>query len=161
MLDIIFFRVGGFFDSATAIQIGLTSNILKVTIVGVVMTLHATFKSPNNCISGISSIIVVDNSMCSASKVDKEISVCSFLRQKTSMLAYMMKHSVLGSTFSGFKGSSEFQSPVKSVSKKKSSTFNLFILKTKPRSVVSIRNLPILVTSRSWLSLWSVDNLAH
>ena len=65
---------GSFLDSATAIQLWLSSKTLQVTYSRVIIILHADFKSFSNSIIGMTSHIA-NKAMYSASHVESAISL--------------------------------------------------------------------------------------
>ena len=66
---------GSFLDSATAIQLWLSSKTLQVTYSRVIIILHADFKSFSNSIIGMTSHIAINKAMYSASHVESAISL--------------------------------------------------------------------------------------
>ena len=55
-----FFLAGGFLDSATSIQLLLSSKTLHVTVGCVVITSHATYRFLISSINGVTSLMDID-----------------------------------------------------------------------------------------------------
>ena len=111
-----FVLAGGFSDSATAVQLLLSSKTLQNISGGTSITSQDFYKSFDSCINGMTSLIAVDNAMYSASHVDKAISVCNLLRQNIGTPVHVITKPVRDNALSAFKGSSRFQPSAKSVS---------------------------------------------